>query len=154
MLEWMIMPLRRYADFNGRSRRREFWSFFLLNMIVFTVIMALTMVVSGGGMMTQLGQSAGNPLAVYGTLFSGIGILMGVWWLATIVPNIAVTVRRLHDRDLSGWWYLGVFVCALIPFVNMISGIAFLVFMCLEGTRGPNRFGPDPKGPAHQDVFA
>ena len=154
MLEWMIMPLRRYADFKGRSRRKEFWLFALLNVVVFTLVTILSMVIGGASMMTQMANSAGNPMAVYGALFSGVGLLLAVWWLATVVPNVAVGVRRLHDRDMSGWWYLGGIVGGFIPFVGILASIGLVVLFCLEGARGPNRFGPDPKGPAHQDVFA
>jgi uncharacterized membrane protein YhaH (DUF805 family) len=70
------------------------------------------------------------------------------------IPNIAVTVRRLHDRDMSGWWYLGYIVASFIPFLNIIALIAFLVVMVLPGTPGPNRYGEDPKGQGMDEVFA
>ena len=75
------------------------------------------------------------------------GPLTTILLLAVIIPGIAVQVRRFHDQDKSGWFVL----LALIPFVG---SIAVLVFMCLEGTKGPNRFGPDPKNPANAEVFA
>ncbi|HEX8058616.1 MAG TPA: DUF805 domain-containing protein [Novosphingobium sp.] len=152
MLEWMIMPLKRYVDFKGRSRRKEFWSWVLLNFIIYAVLMAV--VFGGGGVMSAAMADPGNPMAVYKAMFAGPGILLAIWGLAVFIPNIAVVVRRLHDRDMSGWWYLGFFVAALIPILNIISGIALLVLMCLEGTRGPNRFGPDPKDPTSAEVFA
>ena len=156
MLEWMIRPLRHYADFKGRSRRKEFWSFALLNLIVITLIL-IVMFTTSGGLMGQLAAAQGDILATYGAMFGGVGLLLAVWTLVMLVPNAAVSVRRLHDRNLSGWWYLGLMVCNFIPYVRAlasIGGIVFLVVMCLEGTRGPNRFGPDPKGPAHIDVFS
>jgi uncharacterized membrane protein YhaH (DUF805 family) len=76
----------------------------------------------------------------------GLGLLV-LWWLGTLIPSIAVAVRRFHDQNQSGWLYL---LC-LIPYVG---GIVLLVFMCLDGTPGPNRFGPDPKGRGAGDVFA
>lgn len=156
MLEWMILPFKRYFDFKGRSRRKEFWHFFLLNVIVIFVLWAIVLGVGGGmqAMMTAATENPGNPMAVYGTMFSGAGVLILLWGLVTFIPNIAVAVRRLHDRDMSGWWYLGFIVLYLIPFVNFVAGIAFIVLMCLEGTKGPNRFGPDPKDPAAAEVFA
>lgn len=153
MLEWMILPLKRYADFNGRSRRKEFWSWVLLNIIVYAVLMAIVFG-TGFSMASLAGADPSNPLAIYGAFFSGTGLLVVIWWLAVLVPNIAVSVRRLHDRDMSGWWYLGLVVANFIPFVNFIAGIAFLVLMCLEGTKGPNRFGPDPKDPTNAEAFA
>ncbi|HZG46474.1 MAG TPA: DUF805 domain-containing protein, partial [Allosphingosinicella sp.] len=77
-------------------------------------------------------------------------ILLGLatlWGLLVFIPNLAVTIRRLHDQDKSGWFVL----LALIP---LVGPIILLVFYCIEGTRGPNRFGPDPKGPDVSRTFA
>lgn len=153
-MNWMILPLKRYADFKGRSRRMEFWMYSLLNILVWLVLGGINM--ASGDNMAQL-ASAGesNPLAVYGVMFSGaMGIVLALWALANLIPSIAVTVRRLHDRDMSGWWYLGVVVGSLIPLVNLLVSIGFLVLMLLPGTAGPNRFGPDPKNPTSADVFS
>ena len=129
-MEWMLMPLKRYADFSGRSRRKEYWMFVLG---VFIAIIVLSII---EGMLGLSGMVGG----VYGPLTTIVG-------LAVIIPGIAVQVRRFHDQDRSGWFVL----LSLIPF---IGGLAVLVFMFLEGTRGPNRFGPDPKDPANAAVFA
>ncbi|MBV1691576.1 DUF805 domain-containing protein [Novosphingobium sp. G106] len=129
-MEWMLMPLKRYADFSGRSRRKEYWMFVLG---IFIAAIVLSIVESILGLSGMVG-------GVYGPLTT---ILL----LAVIIPGIAVQVRRFHDQDKSGWFVL----LALIPF---IGSIAVLVFMCLEGTKGPNRFGPDPKNPANAEVFA
>ena len=152
MLEWMLMPVKRYADFKGRSRRKEYWSFFLLSMIVMVVIMALRSA-TGPSMMEVMAENPDNPLAIYGWMYGGVGMLLALWTLATFVPNIALNVRRLHDRDMSGWWLLGFFVGMIIPIINIVASIAYLVFMFLPGTAGPNRFGPDPKNPTSADVF-
>lgn len=153
MLEWMLMPLRRYAEFSGRSRRKEYWMFILLNMIVYVVILSLMGVTGGLGAAMENADPA-DPFAMYSGLLGGVGIVLLLWSLATLIPNIALNVRRLHDRDMSGWWYLGVFVVALIPLVGFLVSIAYLVLMCLEGTKGPNRFGPDPKGGDGAEVFS
>jgi uncharacterized membrane protein YhaH (DUF805 family) len=147
-MEYMLMPLRRYAEFTGRSRRKEFWMFALLNFIVYAVIMALMFALGAGASMED--AAAGN----YGAMFGGVGLLIGVWGLAVLVPSIAVSVRRLHDRDMSGWWYLGFIVASFIPILGIITSIGFLVLMLLPGTPGENRFGPDPKGAADPAVFA
>ena len=139
-MEWMLMPLRRYADFQGRSRRKEYWMFLLAVIILYTVFMVPLML---GGFSTAMAGQQSTPGLLY---FVGFGV-MGILGLALLVPSIAVQVRRFHDQDRSGWMVL----IGLIPYVG---GIIVLVFMCLEGTRGPNRFGPDPKDPTHQDVFA
>jgi uncharacterized membrane protein YhaH (DUF805 family) len=156
MLEWMIMPLKRYADFSGRSRRSEYWWFTVLNVIVAVVGLAIMM--AGGFSAAALAESAapGSSLPATGlgaVFYIGAGLL-GIWFLAILIPSIAVAVRRLHDRDMSGWWYLGVIVTGMIPVVGFIANIAFIVLMFLPGTPGPNRFGPDPKDPSSANVFA
>lgn len=128
-MEWMLMPLRRYADFSGRSRRKEYWMFFLGILLVTIALGCLAGILGGGfgGMMRGGGLFAGPFL-----------ILFGLLWLGLIVPSIAVQVRRFHDQDKSGWF-------VLLNFIPYLGGLIVLVFMFLEGTRGPNRFGPDPK---------
>ena len=149
-MEWMILPFKRYAEFTGRSRRMEFWMFTLLNAIVYAVLM---FVVFGAAGMASFADPETAEAGV-GALFGGLGLLIVVYALAVLIPSIAVTVRRLHDRDMSGWWYLGFVVAGLIPFLNIVSAIAFLVIMLLPGTPGPNRFGPDPKGAVDPEAFA
>ncbi|WP_235694104.1 DUF805 domain-containing protein [Caenibius tardaugens] len=130
IMEWMLLPLKRYADFSGRSRRKEYWMFVLGVFIAAIVLSIIEGIVGLSGMVG----------GVYGPLTT-------LFLLGILVPSIAVQVRRFHDQDKSGWFVL----LALIPF---LGGLAVLVFMCLEGTRGPNRFGPDPKGGANPEVFA
>jgi uncharacterized membrane protein YhaH (DUF805 family) len=151
MIEWMILPFKRYAEFSGRSRRMEYWSFMLLNFLVYLVFLALMM--AGGFSIAAMTEMGGAAPAAGPIFYIGAGLL-GLYMLAILIPSIAVVVRRLHDRDMSGWWYLGVIVASMIPVVGFIAGIAFLVLMFLPGTPGPNRFGPDPKDPASADVFA
>ncbi len=136
-MEWALLPLKRYADFSGRSRRKEYWLFALL---VFAVTFALALLI---GVFDHRSMMAdGNPFMA-GSAFA----LIGLFVLAIIIPSIAVQVRRFHDQDKSGWFVL----LNLIPY---IGGLIVLVFMCLEGTRGPNRFGEDPKAgePGHQQA--
>lgn len=125
-MDWMLMPLKRYADFNGRSRRKEYWMFTLFTLIVYVVLYALMFM----GMDYQTGQPGGLGMLAMG--------LLGIFALGVLVPSIAVAVRRFHDQDKSGWF-------VLLAFIPIIGGLILLVFMCLEGTRGPNRFGEDPK---------
>jgi uncharacterized membrane protein YhaH (DUF805 family) len=129
-MEWMLMPLKRYADFSGRSRRKEYWMF-LLGVVIAAIVLSIV-----EGVLGLSGMVGG----VYGPLTL-------IFVLAIIVPSIAVQVRRFHDQDKSGWFVL----LSLIPFVG---GLIVLVFMFLEGTRGPNRFGPDPKDPAGVEAFS
>jgi uncharacterized membrane protein YhaH (DUF805 family) len=74
-------------------------------------------------------------------------VILGVFFLGTFIPSLAVQVRRFHDQDKSGWFIL-------LNFVPYVGGLIVFVFMCLEGTRGPNRFGADPKDPNSAEVFA
>ena len=152
-MEWMILPFKRYAEFSGRSRRMEYWMFTLLNVIVVTVL--LFVVLGAGGAAGLFDPAnADDPSAGLSALFGGTGLLILLYGLAVLIPSIAVTIRRLHDRDMSGWWYLGAIIGGMIPFVGFLISIAFLVLMALPGTPGPNRFGPDPKGVGEAETFA
>ncbi len=150
-MEWMILPYKRYFDFSGRSRRLEYWMFVLFSIIVAAVLFALIM--AGGLNLAAFSDPQAMDMS-FGPLFWLGCLLLSLFWLGSLIPGIAVVVRRLHDRDMSGWWYLGIIVASMIPIINFIAGIAFLVLMLLPGTPGPNRFGPDPKDPASAEVFA
>ncbi len=129
-MSWYFEVLKKYADFSGRARRKEFWMFALVNfiiMIVLAVLMAISTAVNGQ-------QASGLTYLLM--------IIFGVYYLAVLVPSIAVAVRRLHDTNKSGWWLLA----GIIPIVNSIGGIVLLVFYCLDSEAGPNKWGPNPKG--------
>lgn len=110
------VAVERYADFQGRSPRSEFWWFALF---YFVATLAIGMI----GVISE-------TLA---------GIINFVFWLGLLIPSIAVGVRRLHDTDRTGWWLL----IGLIP---VIGTIVLIVFFVQRGTPGDNRFGPDPLG--------
>jgi uncharacterized membrane protein YhaH (DUF805 family) len=148
-MHWMILPFKRYADFTGRSRRMEYWMFTLLNLIVGII---LAVVVFGTAGLADMSDPDANPDG-FAALFGGAGLLFLLYFAVILIPSIAVSVRRLHDRDMSGWWYLGFIVGSMIPFVGFLISIAFLVLMLLPGTVGPNRFGEDPKGGVSAEVF-
>lgn len=127
----ILRPWRHYVDFSGRSTRTEFWLFF----VVFYVMMAVLFVVPVGLMGFD---PTASDLRGSGALAS-IAILPSVLFvLAGILPGIAVTVRRLHDSDKSGWMYL----LTCIPYVGFLF---FLVFGCVPGTDGENGYGFDPR---------
>jgi uncharacterized membrane protein YhaH (DUF805 family) len=176
-MEWMLMPLKRYADFSGRSRRMEFWMWQLFQVIVYILVVVLAMIVGAGGLMT------GDPTAMAGAGGAALLImgLYGIYALAVIVPSIAVAVRRLHDTNRSGWWFLAPIVPYVIGIVAagtgvatgteggaatggilalvsilaaVVLGLVLIVFYFLEGTKGPNKYGPDPKGRDAAEVFA
>ena len=124
-----VATFKKYNDFNGRSTREEFWTFFFCNLainIAAGIVISILSFIFGfipfiGWLMTFM---------LYG--------LLGLFALATLVPNIAVGVRRLHDTDRSGMFWLLVFACCIGVFVP-------LYWSTQEGTVGENQFGPDPK---------
>lgn len=140
VLDWMTMPLKRYAEFSGRSRRKEYWWFTLLAILVAAVFLAV--LISAG---LSLSDTEGTMNGVVLVIVL-IGLLL---YLAILIPSIAVQVRRFHDQDRSGW-------LVLLNFVPYVGGLIVFIFMLLEGTKGPNKFGPDPKGRSAVDpsIFA
>ncbi len=132
-MHWMLMPFRRYAHFSGRSRRKEYWMFVLLNALVWSFV-GLTFLIGYNADMSQTDMDTYLMPFVY---------LAGLYNLVAIIPGIAVAFRRLHDSDRSAWNLLW----GLVP---VIGSFVVLYFYVQEGTMGPNRFGPDPKeaGPA------
>lgn len=158
-LEWAVRPLKHYADFNGRAPRAEFWWYYLLTVIL------------------------GIPVGMLDNAFDAHNILSSILNLALFLPWLAVSVRRLHDTNRSGWWllfFVAVFIATgvgavaagslgslqgstaagftaiviLIGFM-LAAGLAFLVFMVLPGTAGPNDYGADPYARDDlQEVFA
>ena len=150
MLEYMIMPFYRYADFAGRSRPMEFWAFAFLNVFVTAVLASLAF--STGLSHRALIQRAefGGTL---GIATIALFAILGMYSLAALIPSIAVNVRRLHDRGMSGWWCLGFVVLGIVPVFGWMTSIAYLVMMSLPGTQGPNRFGEDPKDAAGAEMF-
>ncbi|MBG6027382.1 MULTISPECIES: DUF805 domain-containing protein [Proteus] len=126
-MNWYLEVIKNnYANFSGRARRKEYWMFTLVNTIIIAVLYAILIssVDMNTGEMSSLGSIA--------------GIIIGIYSLAIIIPSLAVTIRRFHDQDKSGWMFL-------LAFIPAVGGLIVFVFMCLEGTRGDNRFGPDPK---------
>jgi uncharacterized membrane protein YhaH (DUF805 family) len=168
-MHWMLMPYRRYADFSGRSRRMEFWMFQLFSVLVSVVLYGL--ILAGGGLdFFMAAAAAGDGSATgaelgdvsFGPLFWVGCVLLVVWALASIIPSLALTVRRLHDRDMTGWYLVGfvaaVIVLSFIPVIGAVVTlaleIAWIVVMALPGTPGPNKYGEDPLGRTDSEVFA
>jgi uncharacterized membrane protein YhaH (DUF805 family) len=118
-MEWYLAVLRKYAVFTGRARRREFWMFTLVNVLISIGLSIID---------TILGTDYG----------AGYGILSTIYSLAVLIPSIAVGVRRLHDTGRTGWWLL----IGLVPCVGLI---VLIVFYATEGQRGDNQYGADPK---------
>lgn len=112
ILEWYLKPFKQYVDFEGRARRKEYWTFTLGNMLI-------SLLLGGGGAM-------GFGSELIGGLFS----------LIVFIPGIAVAVRRLHDTGRSGFW---IFIL-LVPLVGLFVMIYFLVLDSESGSNeyGPN----------------
>ncbi|MBX3529495.1 MAG: DUF805 domain-containing protein [Rhizobiaceae bacterium] len=128
-----------YAGFSGRARRKEFWAFALFSVIVVTIIALAGIALDfAAGNMKQIASDAdfsagGGPWIT--------AVLAGFSWLALIIPSIAVTVRRIHDIGLSGWfWFL--------TFVPSVGSLIILVFTLIPSQRHPNKWGPIPAGVA------
>lgn len=116
-MNWYLKVLKQYADFSGRARRTEYWMFALFNFL-FVIAAAIVGSVIGG--------------------VTGYGVVVGLYGFAMLIPGLAVTVRRLHDLNKSGWNIL----LGLIP---LVGAIILLVYYCTEGTLGENAYGPNPK---------
>lgn len=96
--------LKNYVGFDGRARRAEYWYFVLVTVVISIVLNLIS------------------------------GLLANIYALATLIPGIAVSIRRMHDINKSGWYIL-------IPIYN-------IVLAATEGDKGSNQYGPDPKNPA------
>ena len=120
-MNWYLEVLKKYVVFNGRARRKEYWYFFLFNIIISIVLAVIDSVT--GSFSTD----------------AGMGLLGGIYTLAILIPSIAVSVRRLHDTDRSGWWLL----IGLIP---LIGALVLLIFMVQDSEPGDNQYGSNPKG--------
>ncbi|HRK43663.1 MAG TPA: DUF805 domain-containing protein [Gemmobacter sp.] len=157
-----VLITRYMAIFQGRASRSEFWWFQLFQLLLAIVVIIFFGVIAG-----LAGLSLNNPDVLAGTL-AGAGMTLGVivlfilyivlatLYLYFLAPaSLAVLVRRLHDRNMSGWWLLVPFAIMLIPLVGLlIAVIGMIVVLCLKGTDGPNRFGPDPLQPqSSSDIF-
>ncbi|WP_151719146.1 DUF805 domain-containing protein [Gemmobacter serpentinus] len=141
-----------YPLIEGRASRAEFWWLMLFYWLIstgFMVVLALIMAAT----ILPAAMSGQEPsiltilliLPVYMATF-GFGLFM-------MPPVVGVTIRRLHDRNISGWWFLGLMLLCMIPILNLAIMLAMLVLMLLPGTAGPNRFGADPLAPQGTGIF-
>lgn len=123
-MNWYLKVLHQYTDFKGRARRTEYWMFVLFNLIFGILAMIID-------------NLLGTTMVVQGTeLLYGFFYL--VYALFLLVPNLAVSVRRLHDVGKSGWFFL-------IGFIPFIGGFILLYFFILDSQPGSNKWGANPK---------
>ncbi|MFE2302443.1 DUF805 domain-containing protein [Streptomyces sp. NPDC059445] len=113
-MHWYIDVLKKYATFSGRARLQEYWMFTLISSLIYIALIAV-------------GISVLDTAA-----------LAAVYELAVLIPSLAVSVRRLHDTDRSGWWLL----FALVP---LVGGITLLVFLASDSKPEAGEYGPSPK---------
>ncbi|GAC1476852.1 MAG: DUF805 domain-containing protein [Gemmatimonadaceae bacterium] len=118
-LERYIEVLEKYAQFDGRAQREEYWMFTLVNILVSFAI----------GLVGLVGLVKGPY---------GINVLAVIYSVALIIPSLAVTIRRLHDTGRTGWWLL-------VGCVPIIGAIVLIVFAVQDSQPGTNEYGPNPK---------
>lgn len=129
-MEWYAIALHKYAQFSGRSRRREYWTFALVNALIFCAFYGLAVVFFITGQ------------RVIGATLLG---LCSVYALAIIIPGLACGVRRLHDIGQTGW-------LMLLPLIPFVGGIILIVLHLIDSQPGANPYGPNPKFPAQPPV--
>jgi len=121
-MNWYLNVLKEYANFTGRARREEYWMFFLFNFLA-------------------------AAIAMIAGIFLGMGAsTYSLYALATVVPSLAVFVRRLHDTGKSGWFFL-------IIFVPIVGIIWLLVILTTDSEVGENNWGPNPKGEVNNNAI-
>lgn len=116
-MNWYAEALKKYAVFSGRARRREYWTFTLVNAAVAAILVIL---------FYALGQNV------------GVSVVTAVFSLAILLPGLAVCVRRLHDTGRSGWFIF-------LNFIPLVGSIILLVFFCQDSQPGENKYGACPK---------
>ena len=127
----------KYATFSGRAQRSEFWYFALFLLLGAIVLSFVDSAVFGPREVVMMSAADSFETGMSFNMSWQPQPITGIFMLATLLPNISATVRRLHDTGRSGWWYWIV----LIP---MIGIIVLLVFAASKGTDGDNDYGPDP----------
>jgi uncharacterized membrane protein YhaH (DUF805 family) len=124
-MSWYLLAWQRATDFSGRSRRKEYWLFHLINALAFLALFMVGLLFDWA--LFGLGHKGGI------TFF-----LFALYSIAAFVPALSITVRRLHDIGKSGWWYF-------IAFVPLIGGIILLIFTLFDSEPYANHWGLDPK---------
>jgi len=112
-MNYYLEAFRKFADFKGRARRSEYWYFMLFHMIALVVAIGIDSMI-------------------------GFPVVYGLYALASLIPNLAVAARRLHDGGRSAWWIL----ISLVPLI----GLVLIFFLCQDSVPGENKWGPNPKG--------
>ena len=136
-MSYMFLPYKRFVDFSGRSRPLEYWLYILFYSVQLAVAMFIDVQFLGAELTSYADFGDGSASAGFNF---NLGIASIVVLLVNLLPSIALSVRRAHDSDKSGWWIL-------VPIYGFL-------LMCFSGTRGPNRFGPDPLDEGKSQIFS
>ena len=136
-MKYMFLPYVRFMDFSGRSRPMEYWLYILFYCVQLAAAMFIDVQFLGTDYTSYFDFGDGGFSAGFNM---NLGIASIVVLVINLLPSIALSVRRAHDSDKSGWWIL-------MPIYNFI-------LMCMSGTRGPNRFGPDPLEEGRSRIFS
>lgn len=143
---------KRFAQFSGRARRREYWGFVLYSLIFCYLFRFVSTLIIFPIFLSDVFEDSlsdafvsGGVMDVYGAIFSNPGFLVsnGLVTLVSLfflIPSLAVSVRRLHDIGKSGWFLL-------ITLIPVVGSIIFIIYAAQEGVRRPNKYGEDPKAP-------
>jgi uncharacterized membrane protein YhaH (DUF805 family) len=141
-VKWIIQPLKDYAQFNGRSRRTEF--------LVFAIFVAV---------LTLVAYYLDELDGFYRPIAGGMEICVLIVTIASLLPTLALSVRRLHDTGRAGWWIMLFYLPWLSSIVAvdsealrlveagaiLVGGVALIVLLLLPGEPDANRFGPNPR---------
>ena len=127
-MNWYLDAFKKkYADFSGRARRTEYWMFMLFHILIIFLLAFLS------GILSELQLE-------YISL-----ILLVIYVLLSVIPTLAITIRRLHDTGKSGWYYL-------LSFIPYIGGIILLIFAVQDSEHGYNKWGANPKTPNTDEI--
>ena len=121
-LSWCLLPFKKYAEFSGRSRRKEYWTF-----VLFLGMVEILLLLIVETFFEELGE-----LLALGLFFGFLGFFIGC-----LIPYFALSVRRLHDTSHSGWWLL----IGFVPF----GGLYLFYLFVSDSDPGENKYGPNPK---------
>ncbi len=125
-MSWFLLAWQRTGEFSGRSRRKEFWYFQLFSWGPIYLLVACALIF-GPAIIAEPNKTARIVFGIY-----------GLYMILAIIPSISITVRRLHDAGLSGWWYF-------ISFVPVIGAFILIVMLLLDSEASTNQWGRDPK---------
>ncbi|WP_427454517.1 DUF805 domain-containing protein [Litorimonas sp. WD9-15] len=154
MLDFGEAVRRYYTNYfnpQGRSQRSAYWWVFLYQIIIYTVL-AIVFFMADGAMNfldvmvseTDSAEEVEAALASLGVSGKAAIFFIIIFAVSNFLPDIMLQIRRFHDLNQTGWLVLAFRFAGLLPLVGSFIGLANLVWFCIPGTVGGNRYGPDP----------